>query len=254
VSGGLVAGKVALVTGAGAGIGRASALLLAAEGAAVAVADINRETAEATVAAIRADGGRAVAFTADVAQADETAALVADVVSAFGALDCAHNNAGVENPLRPVHETSEADWDHVTRVDLKGTWLCMKAEIAHMLGAGGGSIVNTASVLGSVATANSPSYVSAKHGVLGLTRSAALDYAARGIRVNAVSPGAIRTELIDRLVSTGAVAEDDYVRLHPMGRLGSPAEVAEAVLWLCSDRSSFVTGHSLVVDGGYLAQ
>jgi NAD(P)-dependent dehydrogenase (short-subunit alcohol dehydrogenase family) len=252
VSTGLVAGKVALVTGGGAGIGRAAAALFAAEGARVAVADRDLDAAAETVARIEADGGTAVAIRADVTEITEVDRMIAQVVTEFGTLDCAYNNAGVEDAMKRLHETAPEEWQHVLGVDLTGTWLCLRAEIRSMLTTGGGSIVNAGSVLASVAMPNVPSYTSAKHGVLGLTRAAALDYARNGIRINAVAGGAIRTDLVQRTIDSGQVTESAYADLHPMARLGEPREVAEAVVWLCSDRASFVTGHSLSVDGGFL--
>ncbi|GGO97191.1 SDR family NAD(P)-dependent oxidoreductase [Wenjunlia tyrosinilytica] len=254
MSNGLVAGKVALVTGAGAGIGRASARAFAREGAQVAVCDINPETATATADLITADGGTCAPFTADIADERSVTRLITQVVEHFGRLDCAHNNAGVEDAMKPAHDLLSDEWDRVLGTDLRGTWLCMRQEISQMLRNGGGSIVNTASVLAEVSMPNVPAYTAAKHGTAGLTRSAAIDYATRGIRVNAVSPGAIRTELIDRTIASGQVSEADYNALHPMNRLGQPDEVAEAVVWLSSDRASFVTGHCLAVDGGFLAR
>ncbi|GAF43689.1 SDR family NAD(P)-dependent oxidoreductase [Rhodococcus wratislaviensis] len=250
---GLVDGRVALVTGGAGGIGRATAIRLAQEGAAVAVADRDLQGARATVGLLEELGGPALAVAVDVTDPKSVEAMVDAVTKEFGALHGAYNNAGVEDALQPAHLITEKQWDHVVNVDLKGTWLCMKHEIAYMLTHGGGSIVNAASVLAHVTMSNVPAYTAAKHGVAGLTRSAALDYAQNGIRVNAVSPGAIRTELIDRTIASGKVSESDYANLHPMNRLGEPAEVAEAVVWLLSDRSSFVTGHCLAVDGGMLA-
>lgn len=249
---GLLDGKVALVTGGGAGIGRGSAMVMAREGAKVAIADIDEASAVATAAAVEAAGGSAIGLGCDIAEATQVAAMVRDVLSHFGDLHCAHNNAGVEDPVGPTHLLAEEGWDKVMSVDLRGTWLCIKHEVAHMLDHGGGSIVNTASVLSSVAQANVPAYTSAKHGVMGLTRAAALDYADKGIRVNAVSPGVIRTALIDRTVAAGHMSAADYEALQPMGRMGQPEEVGEAVAWLCSDRASFVTGLDMAVDGGFL--
>jgi NAD(P)-dependent dehydrogenase (short-subunit alcohol dehydrogenase family) len=250
----LLEGKVALVTGAGAGIGRASALAFAREGAAVVVVDVVESGARETAQAIERDGGRALVAVCDISEAADVAACVRSTVAEFGGLHCAHNNAGVEDPVGFTHELDAAAWDHVLAVDLRGTWLCIKHEAAHMLEHGGGSIVNTASVLSHVAQQRVPAYVSAKHGVLGLTRVAALDYADRGIRVNSISPGVIRTALVERTIEAGAMTAEQYAALQPMGRMGLPEEVAEAAVWLCSDRASFITGSDLAVDGGFLAR
>jgi NAD(P)-dependent dehydrogenase (short-subunit alcohol dehydrogenase family) len=250
---GMVAGKVVLVTGASTGIGRATALLLAREGARVAVAARNLEALNAVVADIEAAGGEAFAVRADVSSEAEVDAMFDAVIGRFGTLDAAYNNAGVEDALLPLHLSTVENWHKVMAVDLTGTFLCMRREIAWMLEHGGGSIVNAASVLSHVTMANVPAYTTAKHGIIGLTKSAAFDYATNGIRVNAVSPGAIRTELLDRTIASGKVSEEDYANIHPMRRMGTTEEVGEAVLWLLSDRSSFVTGHCLAVDGGMLA-
>jgi NAD(P)-dependent dehydrogenase (short-subunit alcohol dehydrogenase family) len=250
---GLLESKVVLVTGAAAGLGRATADVLAQEGAALVLADRDTEGIGDLAVQLNARGSRAIAVTADVSVADDAAKMVREAVAEFGRLDGAYNNAGVEDSLQPMHLTSEEDWDRVLNVDLKGTWLSMKYELEQMVAQQAGSIVNAASVLAHVANPNVPAYTSAKHGVAGLTRSAAIDYAQLGIRVNAVSPGAIRTELLQRTIDSGKVSEETYAALHPMNRLGEPIEVAHAVTWLLSDRSSFVTGHCLAVDGGMLA-
>jgi NAD(P)-dependent dehydrogenase (short-subunit alcohol dehydrogenase family) len=247
---GLLQEKTAIVTGAGAGIGRASALAFAREGAAVAAADIDAGAAEATAKQIAAAGGRAIAVACDIADAAQVEAMVERTVAELGGLDCALNNAGVEDPVGPVHLLDERGWDAVIDVDLRGTWLCIRQEARYMLEHGGGAIVNTASVLSHVAQKHAPVYTAAKHGVLGLTRAAALDFADSGVRVNCLAPGAIRTALIERTIEAGAMTEEEFAALQPVGRMGTPEEVAEAAVWLCSDRASFVTGASLVVDGG----
>jgi NAD(P)-dependent dehydrogenase (short-subunit alcohol dehydrogenase family) len=250
----LLEGKVAMVTGAGAGIGRASALAFAREGAAVAVVDVDETSARRTAQEIEHAGGRALVAVCDISEASDVAGCVRATVAEFGGLDCAHNNAGVEDPVGLTHELDAAAWDRVLGVDLRGTWFCIKHQVAHMLQHGGGSIVNTASVLSHVAQQRVPAYVSAKHGVLGLTRVAALDYADRGIRVNSISPGVIRTALVERTIEAGAMTAEQYAALQPMGRMGLPEEVAEAAVWLCSDRASFITGSDLAVDGGFLVR
>lgn len=250
----LLEGKVAMVTGAAAGIGRASALAFAREGAAVAVVDVDETGARETAQAIERDRGRALVAVCDISDAADVAECVRSTVAELGGLHCAHNNAGVEDPVGLTHELDEAGWDRVLGVDLRGTWLCIKHQAAHMLEHGGGSIVNTASVLSHVAQQRVPAYVTAKHGVLGLTRVAALDYADRGIRVNSISPGVIETALVERTIEAGAMTAEQYAALQPMGRMGQPEEVAEAAVWLCSDRASFITGSDLAVDGGFLAR
>ncbi len=246
--------KVALVTGGGSGIGRATSLAFARENANVVVADVNVEGGEETVSAIKEAGGESVFVHADVARAAEVEAMVNQTIQVYGRLDCAFNNAGVSGGRGLIHEYSEEDWDRVIGINLKGVWLCMKYEIIQMLEQGGGAIVNTASVMGLVGGSRSPSYGAAKHGVVGLTKTAAVGYAQSGIRVNAVCPGYIRTPLLEQGVLRDPGGEAPIVARHPIGRLGRPEEIAETVVWLCSDAASFVTGHAMPVDGGYVAQ
>ena len=246
-------GKVALVTGAGSGIGRASALAFAREGARVVVADVNADGGEATVCAIKDLGGEAAFVRTDVACAAEVEALVARTVATYGRLDYAHNNAGILLSQAPTADISEDTWDRTIATNLKGVWLCMKYEIPELLRQGGGAIANTASLLGLVGAATFAAYAASKHGVVGLTRTAALEYARQGIRVNAVCPGAIRTGMIAAALADPQV-EAQYAATHPIGRVGMPEEVAAAVIWLCSDAASFVTGHAMAVDGGIVAQ
>lgn len=247
---GSFAGKVALVTGGGSGMGRATAQAFAREGARVVVADIRSDDAEATAQAIIQQGGEALAYVVDVSRLDQVAALVDATVAAWGRLDCAFNNAGINIEHGPLADCTEEEWDRVLAVNLKGVWLCMKFEIPHMIAAGGGSIVNTASIVGLTGSRNTPAYVASKHGIVGLTRAAALDYGRVGIRVNAVCPGAIKTQMyLDR---EGDDPENNarIAAANALNRLGTGDDVAGAVLWLCSDASAFVTGHCLVVDGG----
>ena len=247
-------GKVALVTGAGSGIGRASAITIAREGAKVVVSDVVTEGGEETVRIIEDAGAEAIFVKADVSAAIEVEALVNAVVEAYGRLDCAHNNAGIVGPVADTHEYPEDAWDDVIRVNLKGVWLCMKAEIPQMLKQGKGAIVNTASIAGLVGLSGTVAYVAAKHGVAGLTKAAAMEYAKSGIRVNAVCPGYIETPLIEGVFDQVEGYKETLESRHPLGRLGQPDEIASAVLWLSSDAASFVTGHNMTVDGGYVAQ
>jgi NAD(P)-dependent dehydrogenase (short-subunit alcohol dehydrogenase family) len=247
---GQLEGKVALVTGAASGIGRASALALAQAGASVVVADVDAEGGEESVALVERAGGTALFCRTDVSQADDVEGLVAMAAERFGRLDIAHNNAGILGKPALTAEYPEEEFDRLLAINLKGVWLCMRYEIPKMLEQGGGAIVNTASSAGLVAMPALPAYVASKHGVAGLTKAAALDYAKSGIRVNAVCPGFIDTPLVQRAGATQAGA-DKYV---PTGRIGRPEEVAEAVLWLCSDAASYVTGALLSVDGAMVAQ
>ena len=247
-------GKVALVTGGGSGIGRATALAFAREGARVVIGNRNVQRGEETVSMIRAAGGTASFRRTDVLVAADIEALVKHAVSEYGGLDLAFNNAGIEGDVRPLAEQTEANYDAVTDINVKGVWLSMKYEIPRMLDRCGGAIVNCASVAGLIGFPNIGIYSASKHAVIGLTKAAALEYSAQGIRVNAVNPAVIDTEMVDRLADGMNVKKDDLTTFHPIGRLGRVEEVAEAVLWLCSDRASFVTGHSLIVDGGFTAQ
>jgi NAD(P)-dependent dehydrogenase (short-subunit alcohol dehydrogenase family) len=247
-------GKITLVTGGGSGIGRASALFLAREGAKIIVADIEVENGEETADLIKKAGGHGDYIKLDVSQSDEVEALISKIVKTYGQLDCAHNNAGILGAMDSVVDCSEEEWNRVLSINLTGVWLCMKYEIEQMLKQKGGAIVNTASVAGLVGAAQTPAYSASKHGVVGLTKSAALTYAPTGIRINAVCPAFIITPLLDPMIGAGSQVESNLIARHPIGRMGKPEEVAEAVVWLCSDAASFVTGHSMAVDGGYVAQ
>ena len=250
---GMFEGQVALVTGAGGGIGRATALAFAREGARVVASDVEGAGGEETARLVGEAGGDAVHVACDVTCPVEVNNLVQAAVDAFGRLDCAHNNAGIEGAYGRTADCDEENFDRTCAVNLKGVYLCLKAEIAHMLGAGGGAIVNTASVAGVEGAKNLPAYVASKHGVVGLTRTAALEYATRGIRVNAVCPGPIRTRMLEALMEENPRMEPAMIAAVPMRRLGKPEEIAEAVVWLCSDRASYVTGQGIVVDGGFTA-
>ena len=247
----LLDGRVALVTGAGSGIGREIARAYAGEGARVVVSDVNEAGAEETIDGIRAAGGEAAFVRADVSKPEENAALVRAAVERYGALHVAANNAGIAGAAAPTPDYPLEAWERVLAVNLSGVFYGMRAEIPAMLEAGGGSIVNVSSILGEVGYRGSCAYVAAKHGIVGLTRTAALEFADRKVRVNAVGPGVIRTPILGDL---SPEAVETLERWHPMGRIGEPSEVAELVVWLSSDRASFVTGAYYAVDGGYLAQ
>ena len=246
-------GKVALVTGGGSGIGRAAALAFAQAGARVMVADMAEDAGRETVALVRAAGGEARFVRVDVVRAADVQQMVVQTVAAFGRLDCAFNNAGIELENSRLHECDEETFDRVMAVNVKGVWQCMKHELPQMLAQGFGAIVNTASVAGLVGAAKMAAYAASKHAVLGLTKSAAVGYARNGVRVNAVCPGVIRTEMYVRAAALRSLPPGTIENLHPVGRLGEAEEVAAVALWLCSDAASFVTGHAHTVDGGLTA-
>lgn len=249
-----IEGKIALVTGGGSGIGRAAALAFAREGAKVVVADVVVEGGQETVQMIKKADGEAIFVKTDVSKAAEVEALINKTVETYGRLDCAFNNAGIEGEQAPTAENTEKNWDRVISINLKGVWLCMRYEIPQMLKQDGGAIVNTASVAGLVGFQGIGPYVASKHGIAGLTKTAALEYAQSGIRINAVCPGVIHTPMIERFFAGDPNAEDQFIAMEPVGRMGTPEEIAEAVVWLCSDAASFVTGLPMPVDGGFVAQ
>jgi NAD(P)-dependent dehydrogenase (short-subunit alcohol dehydrogenase family) len=251
---GRLAGKIALVTGGASGIGRATALTFAREDAQVIVADRSVDGGEETVQMVKAAGREALFVKTDVSQATEVEGLIKQAVATYGRLDCAFNNAGIEGVWVQTADCTEENWDRTLTINLKGVWLCLKYEIPQMLTQGGGAIVNNASLAGLVGAATLPAYVASKHGVVGLTKTAALEYAKAGIRVNAVCPGIIRTPMGDRVIQAYPQTADAMLAQEPIGRWGTPEEVAEAVVWLCSDAASFVTGHAMAVDGGWVAQ
>jgi len=243
--------KVAIVTGGSFGIGQATAIAFAKRGAKVVVGDWIEDSE--TLQQIKKEGGEALFVKCDVSKDSDVKNLVDKTIKAFGRIDFAFNNAGIEGTTANTHECTEENWDKTISINLKGIWLCMKHEIPHMLKQGKGAIVNCASIAGLVGFPGLPAYVASKHGVTGLTKTAALENAKQGIRINAVCPGVIKTAMIDRVTGKDKTAEKQYEDMEPVGRMGSPEEVAEAVVWLCSDAASFVTGHPLAVDGGWIA-
>jgi NAD(P)-dependent dehydrogenase (short-subunit alcohol dehydrogenase family) len=245
-----VNGKVALVTGAGRGIGRATAELLAARGARVVVADLDAEAATEVVKSIAGSGGEAVSVGGDVTDESAVEAMVGTATERFGRLDCAVNNAGISAPPCPIHQLDLERWDHTLSTNLTSMFLCLKHEVGALLGTGGGSIVTMSSVAGAIGFPSVADYVASKHGVLGLTKTVAGDLAGSGIRVNAICPGSTDTPMMRGFIGDSDEVEQAMTQMVPMGRLGSPEEVAEAAVWLCSDLSSFVTGTTLFVDGG----
>lgn len=247
-------GQVALVTGAASGMGLATARAFAHAGAAVTLADISEEVLQQAVDEIKSAGGNAIGVLCDVSDEAQVAAMVERTVSTFGRLDAAFNNAGIQVPSSEVADQPAEEFDRVNAINLRGVWACMKHELLQMRKQGSGAIVNCSSIGGLTGRALLAAYHGSKHGVIGLTRSAALEYAARGIRVNAVCPGTIDTPMVSKMLDSGMLAMDDLLRDLPMKRLGRGEEIADAVLWLCSPGSTFVTGQALAVDGGFTVQ
>jgi len=250
------AGKVAFVTGAASGIGRAAALAFGSEGASVVAADVSEQGNQETARLIEEQGGRALAVRCDVTRSEDVKAALAKSVEAFGRLDFAFNNAGIEpRKPAPTADYDEAEWDRIMDIDLRGVFLCMKHEIPLILKhGGGGAIVNTSSGAGIVGIKGSPAYTAAKHGVIGLTKAAALDYAAQNIRINAVCPGYIDTPMMGRFTGGTPEGRAKVIAEEPAGRMGKPEEIAAAVVWLCSEGAAFMVGHAMVVDGGQTVQ
>jgi NAD(P)-dependent dehydrogenase (short-subunit alcohol dehydrogenase family) len=254
---GILEGKVALITGAGSGIGRATSIIFAREGARLILADVVGDAGQETLQAVKEAGAEAVFLQTDVAQASAVEALIAKAVATYGRLDCAFNNAGIEGAGALTHKCTMENWNRVIAINLTGVWMCMKAEITQMLAqGGGGAIVNTSSLAGLAGSKGGPAYVASKHGVVGLTKAAALEYGRHGIRVNAVCPGPIRTPMMERIMamSGNQAAEERFIKGEPLRRFGQPSEIGEAVAWLCSEHASYVTGIPMPVDGGAIAQ
>ncbi len=251
---GILEGKVALITGAGSGIGQATSRIFAREGAKLVLADVVEEGGNRTLKMVQDLGAEALFVKCDVGKWLEVEAAIAKAVQTYGRLDCAFNNAGIEGKSADTHECSEENWNRVIAINLTGVWYCMKAEIAQFLKqGGGGAIVNTSSGAGLAGVPHMPAYVASKHGVAGLTRAAALEYGKHNIRINAVCPGPIRTPMLGRLTHERPEVEQRFARSEPLRRLGEPNEIGEATAWLCSDRASYVTGLPMPVDGGFMA-
>jgi len=245
--------RVSLVTGGGGGIGRATALAFAEEGATVVVADVMVEGGEETVLMITEAGGEALFVKTDVSRAEDVESLVKKTVDTYGRLDCAFNNAGIEGETASLQDMSEETWDRVININMKGVWLCMKYEIPQMLKQGSGAIVNTSSIAGLTGQATI-AYGASKHGVVGMTKVAALENATKGIRVNAVCPAAVYTPMVENLMNSDENIKAYIENMQPMGRVGQPEEISQAVVWLCSDAASFITGHAMPIDGGLVAK
>ncbi|MGI0087725.1 MAG: SDR family oxidoreductase [Nitrosotalea sp.] len=246
--------KVAIITGGSSGIGRATAVALAEEGVKVVIAARRAKESEETLRLIKESGSEGIFVKTDVTNENDVKSLVDKTVNKYGRLDYAFNNAGTDEiPTQFTDQTSDA-FDHIMNINVKGVWLSMKYEIPQMLKNGGGSIVNTSSVAGVIGLAQLPIYVASKHAVLGLTKSTALGYAKSGIRINAIAPGAIETDMLKRTVGTDPQLREMFTAMHPIGRIGTPEEIANAVVWLLSDKASFVTGHTLLVDGGLVSR
>jgi NAD(P)-dependent dehydrogenase (short-subunit alcohol dehydrogenase family) len=250
----MMRGKVAVVTGAASGIGRATAELFAVHGAAIVAADIDKEGAQETLQKVKKTGGKGIALEVDIANEDHIRSMVEETIENFGRLDFACNNAGIEGEQAMTAECTHENWNKVTDINLQGTWLCMKYELPELLKVEDGAIVNVSSIAGVLGFPGIPAYVSSKHGINGLTKTAALEYADKGIRVNSVCPGAIETPMIDRFVGEKSEERNELKAQHPMGRFGYPEEVAEAIVWLCSEKACFITGQILGVDGGFTAR
>jgi len=244
--------KVALITGASSGIGQATALIFAKEGAKVVVVDIKE--ADHTMNMIKSVGAEAIFIKCNVSKGEEVKNMIEKIISTYGKLDIAFNNAGIEGITTTIQECTEENWDNTIAVNLKSIFLCMKYEISEMMKQGKGAIVNCASIAGLVGFQGAGAYTASKHGIIGLTKTAALECAHHNIRINAVCPGIIKTPMIERATQHNKEAEERYAQAEPIGRLGTAQEVANAVIWLCSEESSFVTGHPMVIDGGWVAQ
>lgn len=246
--------KIALVTGGAQGMGLDTANAFANHGAKVIIADYNEKQAQLAAQEINQQGGSAIAITCDVSKEADVQRTMTQIIDQFGQLDMVFNNAGIQSPATNIADLSTEEYDRIMNINLKGVWLCMKYELLHMRQQGNGAIVNCSSLGGLVGGIGRAAYHAAKHGVLGLTKSAALEYATQNIRINAVCPGTIDTPMVEKMFETGDLSRDDLARLQPIGRLGKGSEIADAVLWLCSPASSFIIGQSISVDGGYTIQ